>query len=323
MQVAVFISDVLGQDVPIRVIGYDGSKAGPDRSDVALRILSPRALCPARHGAGHARARQGVRLERDRRRGRSVRGARRDGRHHASGPRPGRAVAARPQAAAALAAPPPARAGPRVPPAGAPALEVARPEGDLAPLRRLQPVLRVGARPVHGLHLRGLPHGVRHARGGAGGQARARRAEARAGAGHATARRRLRLGRDGHARRRRARGRGARRHALAQPGGVGAGGDRPPRARRAGRGAPPRLPGRAGVGVRRGQLHRAHRAHRQGPAAELLPLAVRPAAPRRAAAQPLHHPAPHTAEAQARPVHRPLRLPGRASWSRSGTSSRS
>jgi len=44
MQVAVFISDVLGQDVPIRVIGYDGSKAGPDRSDVALRILTPRAL---------------------------------------------------------------------------------------------------------------------------------------------------------------------------------------------------------------------------------------------------------------------------------------
>ncbi len=44
MQVAELISDVLGQDVPIRVVAYDGSKAGPDRSDVALKVLTPRAL---------------------------------------------------------------------------------------------------------------------------------------------------------------------------------------------------------------------------------------------------------------------------------------
>jgi cyclopropane-fatty-acyl-phospholipid synthase len=44
MQVAEVISDVLGQDVPIRIVAYDGSKAGPDRSDVALKILTPRAL---------------------------------------------------------------------------------------------------------------------------------------------------------------------------------------------------------------------------------------------------------------------------------------
>ena len=44
MQVAEIISDVLGQDVPVRVMAYDGSKAGPDRSDVALRILTPRAM---------------------------------------------------------------------------------------------------------------------------------------------------------------------------------------------------------------------------------------------------------------------------------------
>ena len=44
MQVAELISDVLGEDVPIRVVAYDGSKAGPDRSDVALRVLTPRAL---------------------------------------------------------------------------------------------------------------------------------------------------------------------------------------------------------------------------------------------------------------------------------------
>ncbi len=44
MQVAELISDVLGEDVPIRVVAYDGSKAGPDRSDVGLKILTPRAL---------------------------------------------------------------------------------------------------------------------------------------------------------------------------------------------------------------------------------------------------------------------------------------
>jgi cyclopropane-fatty-acyl-phospholipid synthase len=44
MQVAELISDVLGQDVPIRIVAYDGSKAGPDRSEVALKILTPRAL---------------------------------------------------------------------------------------------------------------------------------------------------------------------------------------------------------------------------------------------------------------------------------------
>jgi cyclopropane-fatty-acyl-phospholipid synthase len=44
MQVAELISDVLGADVPIRVEAYDGSKAGPDRSEVALRVLGPQAL---------------------------------------------------------------------------------------------------------------------------------------------------------------------------------------------------------------------------------------------------------------------------------------
>jgi cyclopropane-fatty-acyl-phospholipid synthase len=44
MQVATIISQVVGPDVPVRVIGYDGSKAGPDSAEVALRIGSPRAL---------------------------------------------------------------------------------------------------------------------------------------------------------------------------------------------------------------------------------------------------------------------------------------
>jgi Cyclopropane fatty acid synthase and related methyltransferases len=44
MQVAEIISGVVGPDVRVRVIGYDGSKAGPDSSEVTLRIASPRAL---------------------------------------------------------------------------------------------------------------------------------------------------------------------------------------------------------------------------------------------------------------------------------------
>ncbi|MBW0116350.1 SAM-dependent methyltransferase [Pseudonocardia abyssalis] len=44
MQVAEIISSVLGADVPVRIIGYDGSKAGPDSAEAAIRITSPRAM---------------------------------------------------------------------------------------------------------------------------------------------------------------------------------------------------------------------------------------------------------------------------------------
>jgi cyclopropane-fatty-acyl-phospholipid synthase len=44
MQVADVIGTVLGPDAPVRIIGYDGSKAGPDTAEVAMRIVSPRAL---------------------------------------------------------------------------------------------------------------------------------------------------------------------------------------------------------------------------------------------------------------------------------------
>jgi cyclopropane-fatty-acyl-phospholipid synthase len=44
MQVAEVIGSVVGPEVQIRVIGYDGSKAGPDTAEVALRVASPRAL---------------------------------------------------------------------------------------------------------------------------------------------------------------------------------------------------------------------------------------------------------------------------------------
>jgi cyclopropane-fatty-acyl-phospholipid synthase len=44
MGVAEIVSDVVGTDIGVRIIGYDGSKAGPDSADAALRIVSPRAL---------------------------------------------------------------------------------------------------------------------------------------------------------------------------------------------------------------------------------------------------------------------------------------
>lgn len=44
MQVADVVGSVLGPDAPVRVIGYDGSKAGPDTAETAVLVTSPRAL---------------------------------------------------------------------------------------------------------------------------------------------------------------------------------------------------------------------------------------------------------------------------------------
>ena len=44
MHVADIIGSVLGPDLPVRVLGYDGSKAGPDTAETAIRVTSPRAL---------------------------------------------------------------------------------------------------------------------------------------------------------------------------------------------------------------------------------------------------------------------------------------
>ncbi|MDF3050326.1 MAG: Cyclopropane-fatty-acyl-phospholipid synthase [Pseudonocardia sp.] len=44
MHVADIIGSVLGPDLPVRVLGYDGSKAGPDTAETAVRVTSPRAL---------------------------------------------------------------------------------------------------------------------------------------------------------------------------------------------------------------------------------------------------------------------------------------
>ena len=38
------LHDILGDDVPIRVVAYDGSATGPATADLTLRIRSPKAL---------------------------------------------------------------------------------------------------------------------------------------------------------------------------------------------------------------------------------------------------------------------------------------
>ena len=115
----------------------------------------------------------------------------------------------------------------------------------LAPLRRVQHVLRVGARPVDGLHLRLLPAGRCDPGRGAGLQARPGGPEAGPAPGDAAARRGLRLGRHGPARRPGVRRPGARRDPVRAAGGLGAAGHREAGPGRAGRGPPPRLPRRA------------------------------------------------------------------------------
>ena len=44
MRVADVLGRIIGRDAPIRIVAYDGSKSGPDDSDVALRVESPAAL---------------------------------------------------------------------------------------------------------------------------------------------------------------------------------------------------------------------------------------------------------------------------------------
>ncbi len=102
-------------------------------------------------------------------------------------------------------------------------------------------------------------------------------AQARSPAGDASARRRLRVGRHGPARRHALRRHGARRSALglAGPGRLGAGRDRGGRHR----GAAPRCAmwttATSRSGLRRGELHRPHRAHRREELPRPLPLPAR------------------------------------------------
>ena len=203
------------------------------------------------------------------------------------------------------------------------ALQEARPRRDLAPLRREQHVLPLGARPVDGLHLRGLPEGRRDARGGAGGEVRPRVPQARARARPAAARRRLRLGRPGPARREALRRQRHRRHALRAAGVPG---------------APRRSSARASATSRRSGTRTTATSPSAGFDAissigltehigkdnyaayfAFLQVAAQPAGP---AAQPLHHAHRHRAahDVQER-LHQPLRLPRRRARARRSASS--
>ena len=98
---------------------------------------------------------------------------------------------------------------------GPAALDDPRRRGDPPPLRRLQPLLRDGARPVDDLHLRGLPRPTTRRwrrRRPTSTTWSARKLDLKPG--HAAARRRLRLGRHGPARGQALRRQGARRHAV-------------------------------------------------------------------------------------------------------------
>lgn len=44
MRIAEMVAQVVGTELPIRVVGYDGSKIGPDAAEATIRVVSPRAL---------------------------------------------------------------------------------------------------------------------------------------------------------------------------------------------------------------------------------------------------------------------------------------
>ena len=118
--------------------------------------------------------------------------------------------------------------------------------------------------------------------------------EARPPARDAAARRRLRLGPDGDARRRAPRRAGARRHPLARPGDLGAEGGRAPGARRPRRDPALRLPRRLRGRLRRGQLDRAHRAHRAPQHLVVLPVPATRSSARAGACSTTASPGPTT-----------------------------
>ena len=297
----------------MRVIGYDGSKAGPDSSEVALRINSPRALArlataPGTLGLARAYVSGEIEVEGDLY---ELLAAMADLTLHDLGR--GRAGSGSPGACCRSGCGTASRRPPlEYRPAGAAALQAAR----LARPSRTTTTCPTAS--TSGCSGRRWPTRAR-----CYPTASATLEEAQTAKHELVAQKLalepgmrlldvgLRLGRHGHARRGRARRQGAGRHALAQPGRVGAGGDR----RAAGSAAWPRcatcdyrdapesqFDAISSIGL----TEHIGRANLRG----LLRVAAHPAAAGRAAAQPLHHPAAHARQA-ARPVHRPLRVPRR------------
>ena len=163
MALADVFERVAGPDAPVEFKAYDGSSAGPPGAPVRITVRSPVAvayLAQAPGALGLARAYVTGHLDVD---GDMYTALARMMQAQQVDISAGRAAAAaaRTRRAEAAAAPHPAA------PAGGPgqpalaerqaALQAARRRGHLAPLRRVQPVLRVGARAVDGLHLRLLP----------------------------------------------------------------------------------------------------------------------------------------------------------------------
>ena len=169
LNLAEIFETLLAGPAPIRFTAYDGSSYGPEDATVGLNLKNERGLAYMVTAPGDLGHGPRLRLRRPRRHRRAPR---RPLRRHARaapvdavppavagrGAQPAALHRAEPDApAAAAAAGAPAALAPDG--RGLPAQPGARRQGDPAPLRRLQPVLRAGARPVDDLHLRALPDG--------------------------------------------------------------------------------------------------------------------------------------------------------------------
>ena len=157
-QVAEVFYDIAGSDAPVRFTAYDGSAAGPADADIKVDVVNPRAvtyLAGAPGSLGFARAyimgdialtgdiydvlRMFTNLSIS-----DMGLATKIGLARKLGP------------LAVKRAPRPAEEARMTGRLHSQARDAA---GDRPPLQRVQPVLRAGARPVDGLHLRGLPDG--------------------------------------------------------------------------------------------------------------------------------------------------------------------
>jgi cyclopropane-fatty-acyl-phospholipid synthase len=154
MALADVFEQFAGPDAPVEFRAYDGSRAGAEGCDVRITVKSPTAvkyLAQAPGAMGLARAYVSGHLDLD---GDMYTALAR----MASAQRMDLSVAERLGLLRQLGGP--RMLFPRVSPqvaVGPTALQGQGRHGDLAPLRRLEHVLRVGARPVDGLHVRLLP----------------------------------------------------------------------------------------------------------------------------------------------------------------------
>ena len=313
MQVAEIIASMLGTDVPVRVLGYDGSKAGPDSSELALRIISPRALArlataPGTLGLARAYVTGEIEVEGDLY---ALLAAMADLTINDLGRADQLRLA--PAHGADLAAAPPARR---------PRWSTARRAGGCTPsCATRRPSRTTTTSPTastSGCSGRRWPTRARCYPTASSTLEEAQaakyelvRAEARARAGHAAARRRLRLGRHGHARRGRARGarRSASRSRATRPSG------RRRRSSAAGSAASPRC-ATSTTATRRSRsstpsARSGSPSTSAGPTCRPTSRRCTPGCGRRVGCSTTASPSRAHRRSAARPVHRPLRLPRR------------